>query len=111
MTDKIAPALTPEEWDGREPFSTATLFPDGSIGFDDARGVTIELDGARKAAIAIALLNFALPDSDPRKITRQKVWDLQTWIGPLNSHAGFRDLAVVLHHHLKALESYLPPEK
>lgn len=95
MTDKIKPALTAEEWE------RVRQTPGGAADYDDAVG-----DSPETRAYLIALNNDALPDSDPRKITRADVDNLR---GILSGDAwavaksDIRWLAA-------ALESYLPPE-
>lgn len=59
MTDRIEPALTAEEWARGGKFGHVTL--------DSWREHPERIPGT------IALANAALPDSDPRKITRKMV--------------------------------------
>ena len=94
---KIENALTEQEWN--EPHTTFMRLTGRMLPHT-----------SRDAAALIALANTALPDSDPRKITREKVEAMREWIPGLNNHSGFRELAVLLHHHCNALASYLPPE-
>lgn len=115
---KIEPALTAEEWEqrtyrsitGRE-FSHieaqgVQLHDNGVmvlVGLDDDRDIN-----ASPAAL-IALANAALPDSDPRKITREKIEHMKAIAESIRpttsneSHIGF------LEEFATALESYLPP--
>ena len=72
MTEPIEPALTPAEWRKFNPRDIHTL------------------DIVERPEILVAIGNFALPDSDPRKITRETV----------------KRLRALADH----LESYLPPE-
>src|SRR5258707_579432 len=79
MTKRIEPALTPEEWE--VPHAQRARF----YGCADARAGHLTLadgtpnpltgvgvDVANVPAL-IALANATLPDSDPRKITREKI--------------------------------------
>lgn len=102
MTDKIEPALTAEEW---------TSPADALDGYFDLRDgvVDVRLGGAHGGGDLvgdtrklIAFANAALPDSDPRKITRERIALL--WSAA--SRAGESDVVFI-----EALESYLPPEK
>lgn len=104
MTDKIEPALTPEEW--RDALS------------EDMRdGLAYEVSylwGRERPHAAIAIANAALPDSDPRKLAREMVRYLleiarfcesvsEERTGEIEPETKLRDIAA-------ALESYLPPE-
>jgi len=96
MTDKIAPALTPEQWE---------------------QSATASFVSTLSSAALIALANAALPDGDPRKITWamvdallcvvQQDTDAQRWgpfDGEIEGAAGCQRLA-------DALASYLPPRE
>lgn len=110
-TETIPPALTPAEWaDVRDPAQRADLF--AQLGFGtDAQGV----------AQTIAILNDALLDTDPRKITREWLSALEEVVGAatLWNHeqrktgrgmqSGEHALAVVAGMFY-TLASYLPPE-
>src|SRR5690606_31579793 len=71
MSDEIRPALSAEEWEG----STADVL-DGYVDLDTGT-VDVRLGGAGSqsrsqhddAWALVALLNAALPDDDPRKLT------------------------------------------
>lgn len=94
MSERITPALTPEEWE-------YAMHEDVRDGL--AYEVTY-LWGRSRQAGAIALANAALPDDDPRKITRERVNILrELWAEcPYEYQTALRELA-------DALESYLPP--
>lgn len=124
VTTKIEPALTAEEW---------TLALDEDVREGLAYEVTY-LWGQSRPAGAIALANAALPDSDPRKITRAKIrllrialagWDgvgtdpdeNDAWINatddriaPPVEYFGDAPGGDGLDAFLNALASYLPPE-
>lgn len=108
MSEKIEPALTPEEWakllgggmlDGRW---VDGIWKSGGVSVNSEYTVPLsELPGA------IAIFNAALPDSDPRKITREDVAllrDMPEWVFPTDTLLRLESLA-------RRLESYLPPEK
>ena len=95
MTDHIEPALSAEEW--------ARLQTADYLGFLMETNDEI-LD---RPAQAIAVANAALPDTDPRKITREMVATLRDVTAP-GSASGFETNAE-LTSLADALESYLPP--
>lgn len=80
MTDKIEPALTAEQWsdlardalilgDPQDKHSPRIVADEEGLSVQDDWG---EATGAPLPAV-IAIANAALPDTDPRKITREKV--------------------------------------
>lgn len=90
---KVPPALTAEEWE------YALGQPHGLLEYL-----------MRPAEAIIASANHALPDDDPRKITREWVEQLRAWAGVLENDRG--DVAGAdLRSIADALESYLPPAK
>lgn len=108
MTDTIAPALTPEEWNRRAALRDGTeieAVEGGNLGlnaFDEAI-----LIGAEEFPAVLALANASLPDDSPYKITREDVelvrdsvneLFVQDRVGP-----GLRALAA-------KLAALLPPE-
>jgi hypothetical protein len=111
----IEPALTAEEWVRARAF----------LPFRDPRNVA-ELTHAPKGRLAaeIALANDALPDTDPRKITRDFVFDMRetaalardalaVYGAPATWGNAPRSLLVIIERaeaHVHALASYLPPE-
>ena len=127
MTDtpKIEPALTPEAWgefkNGREVvlgdptdrFSPRVSFYKGKIGiYDDWSNGN---DTADLAAI-IALANAALPDDDPRKITRAHtalLFRIAQWIANGFPEDDAQSFAAggELHDLGRILASYLPPQE
>jgi hypothetical protein len=91
MTDRIEPALTPEQWiEHREALN------------DDGYGYQAVpyWEGLAGQAGAIAVANDLLPDSDPRKITRERITLLRDPAYRETEQMAFID----------ALASYLPPE-
>ena len=115
MTDtpKIAPALTALEWE------EALAWPHGLLDYlvkpGDAIGYGKDKPEDLRALIALA--NAALPDDDPRKITREKIATLREMVGyaagAYTSSGESEDLKAdeaFLSPFLDALESYLPPE-
>lgn len=110
MVEHIEPALTPEEWQekvawlwkGETVGPTVGLTRQGMVVIADDdyyAGFTHTID---RAPALIALANAALPDDDPRKITRAK---LQRMIDA----AKFADALDALDF-AEALASYLPPD-
>jgi hypothetical protein len=99
--DPIPAALTPEQWAERTAVDQTR--EDGvPYIYDGEFGVGVDtyfmpVDPAE----AIALANAALPDTDPRKITREMVDRLKSLIQP-----GEDDEQAFLD----ALKSYLPPK-
>lgn len=112
MTDKIEPALSAEEWAKIQEAGGAQNY-ESSI---DEYG-----HEPKTSAYMIALWNSVLPDSDPRKITREMVLRLRTasdLIGKLGAEMGkswaslvLPGMAAKLRADADALESYLPPER
>jgi hypothetical protein len=72
--DTIAPALSAEEWRGEETWDTLVALYrfNGGVFFHCGDGSGSAIGGDHLAA-AVALANHALPDDDPRKITRADV--------------------------------------
>jgi hypothetical protein len=103
VSEKIEPALTPEEWN--RPLRPSIASPSASSGTVVVD--TYIADAARRVPAAIAILNQLLPDSDPRKITRATVQRLRrTAYDAPDGYSGPTWLADLAD----ALESYLPPE-
>lgn len=97
MGDKIEQALTKDEWEH-------ALDPDvrESLAYE----VTY-LWGKTRPGAAIALANAALPDSDPRKITREIVEAIRKAYLEFGQTNETTDRILEI---ADALESYLPPE-
>lgn len=81
MTDAIRPALTPEEWESVR-FDSIFHKGDGpltGVGISYTNGTlrTGRLCNAFAPVALVALLNHALPDGHPLKITREDVVQLQ----------------------------------
>lgn len=108
MTDKIEPALTTEEWANVQRFGVGLL----------AIEVLVAEDEPQKA---VAIANAALPDSDSRKITRERVAAIREAADELesnlkNPHWRMDDDRSWAAYNVRlcremadALESYLPP--
>ena len=102
----IEQALTPEEWRQRMVASGDTYIrigPDGFVEFDP--NVEDVASDFFDAAQAIAIANAALPDNDPRKITRE--WVEALWNAAYEAPEPNRS---ELNRMADALESYLAPE-
>lgn len=129
MSERIEPALTPKQWEIRAvrlPTDDAYASVYGfRVEGAEGHGLRLEVDvfnaehpdemasheiPSNALPALIALANAALPDSDPRKITREKIallriehiseCDGDVCEYPTRELAAFAD----------ALESYLPPE-
>jgi hypothetical protein len=120
MSERIAPALTPDEWAAKETRTpdhvrvALLLDEDGSFlevgdGRSSADTWLIASEGMPQT---IALANAALPDSDRRKITREHVALLRRLEAaerekaPEGDSWNVRDLDALAG----VLESLLPPE-
>jgi hypothetical protein len=128
MSEKIKPALTPEEWqeysgrspDGEYPNSGSGGYLRGSLVFvwirdgisiDSSTGYDVERGTVPPELLPmiIALANASLPHGDDRKITR-------TWVNWLREEAdvlkrnGAGAGALMATEIADALESYLPPQ-
>jgi hypothetical protein len=117
VTDRIAPALTAEEW-ARQYIVVGDrgtwVSGDGAewLGYDDTERVVWK----DRIPAVIALANAALPDSDPRKITRAMVDAMREVARAAEaqhdqSHE-FADYEAAQRwtRWADALSSYLPPE-
>lgn len=102
MADKIEPALTSEEW--RKP--SLDIIAEQ---ITDQYG-HIEWDPHSPEKV-IAAANALLPDSDPRKITREMVAFLRSWQKECaeSYNSNMEDDAPTFAALADALESYLPP--
>lgn len=130
MSEKIEPALTPEEWtplpDGSfgvvcDDETVVDVILDACVGFEEDGETAIHGTGLRIAdtaiiveaddlAAVIALANAALPDSDPRKITRERVEDIRNALGADETWTGTSEQTFArIQQFLNALEAYLPP--
>lgn len=97
-TPKIEPALTEKEWADAKKY-----------GADNFRVDAGPLSWFEPSEV-IALANAALPDTDPRKITRFRVEALRAAALALDT-AGVNVLhAIVVQAMADVLSSYLPPE-
>lgn len=102
MTEKIPPALSPEEW--AEPANVGYFdWPNGIV------DVSSDTPPDRLPAQIIALANAALPDSDARKITREKIKMLRDYAADITRIGGGRH-GGELDHLADELEAYLPPK-
>jgi hypothetical protein len=105
MTNRIEPALSAEEWARGIPGVFG--WDDGSVFIDWREPEPLEGPHVDRPHAIIAALNAALPDSDPRKITRALVRRLrETAYTAADGYSGPTWLADLAD----ALESYLPPE-
>jgi hypothetical protein len=105
MTDRIEPALTPDEWKQKR---ACDAHGNGAM---ISSGVLVGLSGGAIAAVldpakTIALANAALPDDDLRKIARADVENLR---GILTADA-WAVAKADIRRLADALASYLPPE-
>lgn len=119
MTDAIAPALTPEEWDKAAIEGSISLFLDQRFVpleiMTEPDCVSLRREGmgdemevfAAEAPPVIALLNAMLPDTDPRRITWAMLDQLRKavrgtdWTGA--------SVPPLEERFIDALASYLPP--
>lgn len=107
MPEKIEPVLTEREWSGADLVDSALSVEGGQI-VNSANGQEED------AHIIIALANSVLPDDDPRKITREKLYRIYKAADFMNdrSTSPQRDADVsALLDFADTLESYLPPEE
>lgn len=96
----IAPALTPEEWASKPRLEKYVIVFTRTIGEPDP-------DILPTSAMLIAVANAALPDDDPRKITRAKLEALRS-LAIMHETARGADVTDE-RRFIDALESYLPP--
>lgn len=125
MSDEtmVWPALRPEDWQGLDrgrPVHCTGVDGDQFIGFAhhrDAEGEGVLIDGgswtasifeAENVRRLIAIANAALPDDDPRKITRARVEALRSVCR--HNPDTLPGYGVPLRELADALASYLPPE-
>jgi hypothetical protein len=119
MSDPIQPALSAEEWaknlNDRGGLEIQAFPEESSISIQDwgaMSGVTV---GSEDLPALIALANAALPDSDPRKITREMVDGLRReadraeYADRVGDNAGMTDLDA--RRIADVLASYLPLER
>lgn len=99
MSEKIEPALTPEQW--------ASLQGNEFARYDMAKRFATGTEGTTVGLIA--LLNAALPDSDPRKITRAHVDFLRSCAIDADASDNRGWDAEPLREIANLLEAYLPP--
>lgn len=110
MSDEITPALSAEEWAQREAVRASTEISalDGSVMLvdPDAPSTVVLAEGV---PALMALANAALPDGDPRKLTREDVALIRG-----ERFGGFKDDAPALWRAVDALAAklaaLLPPE-
>lgn len=99
MTGKIEPALTAEEW---------ARFRDSRTDVAEMGTPTAYLYHYADPGQCLAVANAMLPDSDPRKITDEKVGLLRNALRTIRLDRPGFNLAE-LDELADALESYLPP--
>jgi hypothetical protein len=101
VTERIEPALSAEEW-----VAVRQAKADG-LTFD-----SIQVECGSDAGL-IAFLNDELPDSDPRKITREKLGAVRHALAEHHVDLSIDQYTslhtITLATLLAALESYLPP--
>lgn len=114
----IDPALSAKEWatPHAERLTFFACVMDGGITFGDgsvAPKIGIHVEREDVPAI-MALANAALPDDDPRKITRARMQAVRAALAEqfvdLSEDQWTSDATKELTVLLAALESYLPPE-
>jgi hypothetical protein len=125
MSGKIEPALTAGQWGPMPPRVANYTLSNGAIVHLGPREIGIQDNWGEAAAAplaaVIALANHALPDSDPRKITRTQINALRFAAVALREKGekmlaagispGIEDeQAFTVDKLADALESYLPPE-
>lgn len=114
---KIEPALSTDEWKrAGNPPSMYTRPIDGWLtarpdGADDWRDGYFAFEATKRPHTAIALYNAKLPDSDPRKITREKIIAMRRAADELHVYDALNlsERRAEMHAWADALESYLPP--
>jgi hypothetical protein len=125
MSEKMEPVLSAEEWARAKDQDALTDVPVGEhvvayVADGIVRIALLEKPGVATGAIdqparAIALLNNALSDSDPRKITRQMVANLRECsdliVASDHRPSELDGYIILLREYAGALESYLAPEK
>jgi hypothetical protein len=123
----IEPALSAEEW-ANEEAGVVAITRDGFTrdglsrsGYQLTAESTVKIQvgdhedfGRTEIPGLIALANAALPDSDPRKITREKIKALRAGAESLEADydcgGNHEALVTSVKELVAALESYLPPE-
>lgn len=117
MSEKIEPALTAEQWAEIQsaPIESDDLYPLAPVARCEVLAKIVGFAAYSDDAwyipdpvAAIAACNAALPDDDPRKITREKLDDLRAG---LDVGEDTRNDESAARAFLDALESYLPPDK
>ena len=111
-TQKIAPALAPQEWRERRCGAVSVCHVESEVHVvvRDPDDQLVSVSAPEELFALIALANDALPHDDPRKITLEKVRTLEAiatdmWRG--HRAAEHRDAIALLARTLTAL---LPPE-
>jgi hypothetical protein len=98
---EIAPALEPEEWRHRRcgAVSLDRVDAETHVVVRDPDGEIVSVSGPAEVFALMALANAALPDGDPRKITRELTQQLRA------------EPAAVALKVASLLEKLLPPER
>jgi hypothetical protein len=109
MTEKMEPALSALEW------KEALAWPHGIVDYlvAPAQQVGFGSDSPADLRALIAIANVALPDDDPRKITRHTLWLIRklredAYIDA--QHPGALQFMREVDALVEGLASYLPPE-
>ena len=113
MPIEIAPALEPEEWKNRRcgPVSLDRVDGEVHVVVTDPDGEIVSVSGPAEVFALMALANDALPDGDPRKLTRASVRLLRElttdcWAG----HRAAKEREA-LAQLARSLEALLPPPR
>ena len=104
MSDTIKPALSPFQWN--------SIRRDGDVWSVTTAQMPLDAGSVPRvtrasAPLYLALANHALPDADPRKITRNMVNALREIA---DDSPWDESLGLVLNGIAEVLESYLPPK-
>jgi hypothetical protein len=115
-TTDIPPALTAEQWRDEQYIRSPWFSVSIHISGDDERGIVTEDGGDSTGAYlpsdlhaTLALANHALPDGDPRKITRAMVEEIESCVRFAASIVVHGD-ASPARAAVAALRALLPPE-
>jgi hypothetical protein len=118
VTDRIAPALSAEEWAKWREASDGSAFIEGQavfveddgVGFANMDPVGVHITTAHLPTL-IALVNHVLPEDDPRKITREKLVELAGAVSVAERDGVYDKEFRPVREFLDALASYLPPDE
>ena len=110
MPHGIPPALAPDEWERRRSGAVAIdqIGDEVHVVVTDPDGQLVSVSDPDEIFALIALANDALPEDDPRKITKGLAFDLRVAVEALRT-AQFAGLASRLEQRARVLEALLPP--